>query len=263
LAAVEYDSAVIFIFKDGKLHYLHNVDSIAELDSEMEAIVSYCKKEFGKSVKVKKIISADLKNISVAKGLFLRSAKESGFPVKINLLPLEEGRIKEFNKQVLWFLKITVVMASILILYFFLLRFQTWLVFREISAIQGNLAKPNPILEKLLEIERMTELYTLETAEQREIIAQAESEAWGEVLQEIKRVIPKKAYLVEIKSDEKNIITFTGKAANQNSVFDFVRFLENSVYFEDIQLEESKDEETEEAARTYFVIRCRLKVENR
>ena len=98
--------------------------------------------------------------------------------------------------------------------------------------------------------------------DQQRILLKAKAENWGEILQEIKRVIPKKAYLMSIKSDEKDIVTFKGEAVNQNSVFDFVRSLKGSRYFEDIKLEESKDEETKEGPRAYFVIKCLLRAES-
>lgn len=263
LAAVEYNTATIFIFKDSKIHYLHNVDPISELNSEIGSITGFCKNEFGEGVEIKKIISTDLKEISIAKGLALRDTGEDKFPVKINLLPLEEIRIKEFNSQAFQFLKALGVIVSILILYFFFLRFQTWLSFRNIAAIQDDLKKPNPVLDKLLDVERMDKLYTLEMKEQKRIILKAESEDWGELLQEIKRIIPKRAYLMSIKSDEKDVVIFKGKAVNQNSVFDLVHSLKESWYFADIKLQESKDEETKEDTRAYFVLKCLLRVESK
>ena len=263
LAAVEHDSATLFIFEDGKIHYLHNVDAISELDSEIESITAYCKSEFGESAEIKKIISTDLKNISIAKGLFLRETKQAEFPIKMNLLPLEEIRVKEFNRQVFLFTKALGVLAAILLFYFFFLRFQTWVTFRNIAAIQKALNKPNPALEELLDIERMNTLYNLEVKNQEKIILKAKGEDASRILREIKRIIPKDAYLSSLSSNEKGVVTFTGEAADQNAVFDFVRSLKGSRLFRDVKLEESKAKDDGDDARTYFVIKCQLEVESR
>jgi len=82
----EYDSATIFIFKEGKVYYLHNVDSVDELESEMESIAAFCGSEFGENAPAKKIISSTFKNISAATGLLSRGTKETGFPINIDLL---------------------------------------------------------------------------------------------------------------------------------------------------------------------------------
>jgi len=258
LAAVEHDRATTFIFKDGGIHYLHSVDSVDDLNSEVESIVSYCRSEFGKSVKIKKIISTKLEGVSVAKGLALRAKEGDKFPVKIDLLPLEEIRTKEFNRQVLNFLKVLGGLSAVMVLWFFFLRFQTHLAFRDVAGIQDAFRKPTPVLDKLLEVERMSKMYRVEMKKQQNIILKVAKETWPEIFEEIKRIIPKKAFLLSIKNDADNTVVFTGRAIDQSSVFDFIHSLGGSVYFEDIELKETKDIETGNGMRSHFVIKCRI-----
>ncbi|MCK4519558.1 MAG: pilus assembly protein PilM [Candidatus Omnitrophica bacterium] len=257
LAAVAAINSTIFIFKDGKIHYLHNVDAVDELDSEIESIMAYCKSEFGEGAEIKKIISTDLKDASTVKGLVLRESKGTEFTGKINLLPLEEIRGKEFNCQVFRLVKALGVLTVVLLVCFFFLRFQTWVAFRNIAAISDVLNKPNPVLNELLTIEKTAKTYNLEKKNQEKIISKAKD--WSNILQEIKRVIPKKAYLSNLSGNEKGRVVFKGEAAGQNAVFDFVRSLKSSKFFGCVRLEESKARKTEGKAHIYFVIKCQLR----
>ena len=235
LAAVEYDSAVIFIFKDGKIHYLHNVDSISELSQlnpEIESILGYCRSEFGEAVELTKVVSTDIKGASVAEGLALRAQEEFDFPININLLPVEELRIKEFKNQVFVFAKVLACLAICLVLMFFSLRLQAWFMRRRAIVIQQELEKPNPTLDKLMDIENMSKLWDSEIKAQQGIIDKAGVQDWSKVLQEIKRIIPKNASLFSIKSDKSGNTVFRGEAFNQNSVFDFVLSLKESKFLQ-------------------------------
>jgi len=262
LVVVKNDSAVIFLFKEGKLSFLHNVDSLEELNTEIEDIKNFCKNQIEEKEKIKIIKSTALQDVSIVKGLARSVGGKTDFPIKINLLPLEEIQIKEFNCQVARFVKYLGLLTGILILYFSFLQFQIWLTFRNIVFIQDDFNKPNLILNKLLDLEKRGKLYGLEIQRQKEIMINERGGNWGGILKEIKLIIPKKAYLMSMTSDDKNGVSFKGKAVNQNAVFDFVRSLKGSNYFRDVRLEESRDENTGNVTGAYFAIKCLLKKEN-
>ncbi|MFH1504662.1 MAG: PilN domain-containing protein, partial [Candidatus Omnitrophota bacterium] len=258
LVVVEDSKAVIFIFKDGEVNYLYDVDSIKELEQGVESAVAYCESEFGKDCPIKKIISTDIEGISIAGGLILKGAKKGCFKGGINLLPLEEIKIKEFDNNILFFLKSLGILVSALIIWLVLIRFQTWLTFRNIADIQDTLNKPSLVLNELLDVESMSKRYDLELKNQQNIILKAKTKKWAQALEEIKKIIPKKAFLLSIKSGNEGQVTFNGEAVDTSTVFDFVQSLKGSKYFENIKLEKSEDKE-EEQAHIYFVIKCRLR----
>lgn len=259
-AAVETNNAEIFIFNNGKIHYLHSVDALEDLENEIESIVGYCKENFGETAEIKKVMSTELKNGSIVKGLGLLAAEADKFQVKINLLPLEEIRLKEFYNHGFLLAQTTGVLIIILVLYFFFLRFQTAFLFKRADAAQAVLRKASPAFNKLLMLEEMNRKYSKEIETQEQIIDKARGGDWSGVLQEIKRIIPKNAYLFSISTNQKGIIDFEGEAIDQNTVFDFVQALKASEFFKDVDLKESKDARIEaQEEYAFFVIQCQIK----
>ncbi|MFH1798120.1 MAG: PilN domain-containing protein [Candidatus Omnitrophota bacterium] len=258
--AVETDSAEIFVFNEGNIRYLHNVDILDELDSEMESIIGYCKDNFGKDTEIKKVMSSELEDVSVVRGLALRAGQTDKFPVKINLLPLEEIRLKELNRRGLLLAKGLGVLVAVLFLYFFFLRFQTWFMFKKADATRSVLTKASPAFNELLALEEMDRKYSDEINAQEKIINESRGEDWSRILQELKRIIPKNAYLFSINTNQKGMIDFKGEAIDQNTVFDFVQSLKASEFFVDVNLKESKDAEIKsEKGYAFFVIQCGIK----
>jgi len=261
LAAVEKSSGTVFIFKDGKIYYLHSINSLKQLDEEMETTAAYCRDKFGKDTSVKKVVSTELKELSIAKGLNLWDVKDDSFDLKINLLPLEEIRGKEIDQQVLLFLGALGSVVGILIFLFLFLRFQTWLSFRNAASSQQALSRPDPAFSQLLNTESASRQYALEIGEQQDVLDMARSQNWHVILEEIKKIIPKRAFLLSLISSSQDVIEFEGEAAGADTALDFVRSLKASRHFEDIKLEETKDLDATRAMNTYFVIRCKLKAE--
>lgn len=260
LAAVEYDNATIFIFKDGKIHYLHKADTIDELQVEMESIAAYCRNEFGEEFEVKEIVSSAAGELTAAEGVILGDSGKNKFPVKINLLPVEELKESKFNVQFSFFLKAVAVVAVGIVVYFSVLYFQMWNSRNIAKGVQQDLERPVKRLEELLRVEKMDSVYSLEKKKQEEIIKEAGREDWVGIFAEIKRVMPKNAYLVSLVSNETGGILFKGEAVSGTGVFDFVRALKESTFFKNVELEESKDLETEDAlTHAYFVIRCEIR----
>ncbi|MFH1847569.1 MAG: pilus assembly protein PilM [Candidatus Omnitrophota bacterium] len=262
LVLTEHDSGVIFIFHDKKLYYLHKIDSIQELDAGLEAVRFYCGNEFGEETGIKEIFSSGYEDISVAKGLILMEAKETDFNIKVNLLPIEELKIALFKRQSFQFLRVLTAVIAVIVFCFFVLRFQTWNAYRNIGHIQNILQKPTPLLEVLLSIEKKIKVYELEKKSQDDIFFTAQKQDWTGILSEIKRSIPKNLYLLGINTNEHGIVTFRGMALDQNAVFDFVRSLKASVFFDNVKLAESKDEIKDGKVYTYFAIKCGIKSQN-
>jgi len=260
LAAVEYDNATIFIFKDGKIHYLHKADTIDELQTEMESITAYCKNEFNEEGEVKEIVSSDLGDVIAAEGLSLRESGKNKFSVKLNLLPVEEIKESKFNLQFTFFKKALAVLAIMMVAYFSVLYFNMWNARRVARIMQKDLKKPIRRLEELIGVAKMDRVYNVEKKQQQKIMMEAEREDWVEILGEIKKIVPKDTYLISLVSNKEGIILFKGEAASQGSVFDLVRSLKESIFFENATLEESKDKEIEGGLiRAYFVIKCEIK----
>ncbi|MBL7072725.1 MAG: pilus assembly protein PilM [Candidatus Omnitrophica bacterium] len=260
LAAVEYDNATIFIFKDGKIHYLHKADTLDELQTEMESITAYCRNEFGEEFEVKEIVSSATGELTAAEGITLRESPNNKFPVKINLLPVEELKESKFNVQFSFFIKVLAIVAAGIVVYFSLLYFQMWNSRNIAKGVQKDLERPVKRLEELLRVEKMDSAYSLEKKKQEEIIKEVGKEDWVGIFAEIKRVIPKDTYLASLVSNKRGEIVFKGEAISGTGVFDLVRALKESTFFKNVELEESKDTETEDAStRAYFVIKCDIR----
>jgi len=260
LAAVEYDNATIFIFKDGKIHYLHKADTIDELQTEMESITAYCRNEFGEEFEVKEIVSSATGELTAGEGITLWESGNNKFPVKINLLPVEELKESKFNAQFLFLLKVLAVIAVGIVTYFSVLYFQVWNSRNLARIVQQDLEKPIKRLEELLKVEKMDSVYSLEKKKQEEIIKEVGREDWVGIFAEIKRVIPKDTYLASLVSNKRGEIVFKGESISGTGVFDLVRALKESTFFKNVELEESKDLETEDGlTHAYFVIKCEIR----
>ncbi|GEM_PF-1317378 len=260
MAAVEYDNATIFIFKDGKIHYLHKADTIDELQTEMESITAYCKNEFNEEGEVKEIVSSDLGEVIAAEGLSLRESVKNKFSAKLNLLPVEEIKESKFNLQFTFLKKALAILAIMIVAYFSVLYFNMWNARRVARIMQKDLKKPIKRLEELLSVAKMDSVYNSEKKQQQKIMMEAAREDWVEILGEMKKIVPKDTYLISLVSNKEGILLFKGEAASQGSVFDLVRSLKESIFFENVTLEESKDKEIEGGLiRAYFVIKCEIK----
>ena len=260
MAAVEYDNATIFIFKDGKIHYLHKADTIDELQTEMESITAYCKNEFNEEGEVKEIVSSDLGEVIAAEGLSLRESVKNKFSAKLNLLPVEEIKESKFNLQFTFLKKALAILAIMIVAYFSVLYFNMWNARRVARIMQKDLKKPIRRLEELIGVAKMDRVYNVEKKQQQKIMMEAEREDWVEILGEMKKIVPKDTYLISLVSNKEGILLFKGEAASQGSVFDLVRSLKESIFFENVTLEESKDKEIEGGLiRAYFVIKCEIK----
>jgi len=258
LAAVEENNSTVFIFKDGKIHYLHSINSLKQLDAEMEATTAYCRDKFGKDTVIKKVISTDIKGLSIAQALNLWDVKGEGPDLKINLLPLEEIKVKELERQALLFLEVLGGVVGLLIFFFLFLHFQTWVAYRNIASSQQALSRPDPAFSQLLSTESASRQYALEIRSQEAVAAAAKGQNWHVILEEIKRIIPKRAFLLSLITNREGLIEFEGEAADPDTAFDFVRSLKASKYFDDVKLEETKDMETIRGMNAYFIIRGRL-----
>ena len=258
LVSVENDVAIAFIFKDSQIYYLHKLDSANQLQAGLDSINKYCQSEFGKDAKIHTIISSEINGLTLAEGLSLRDSKESAFLVKINLLPLEELKTKEFDKQIVLFLTTTISVIAVLLFVFFCLLVATWFNSKQAAHSQENLKKPTPVLNKLLGMEKVSKLYEREIKNQQKIIKAVNQQDWSLILKEIKKVIPKKAFLVRIESNQDNEMNIVGEAANADTVFSFVNSLKSSDYFTDVKLVESKDKENQNNVTAYFMIKCQI-----
>jgi len=260
VALIEDESVVAFIFKDLQIHYLHRLENLDQLQAGLDSVSKYCQSEFGEDVKVQTIISSEIKGVTLAEGISLRDSKESAFSLKINLLPLEELKIKEFDRQTLLFLKIIVSMIFSLLFVFLCLLFATWFNFKQSSYLQENLNQPTPVLNRLLGMENVSKLYAAEMKNQQKIIQAVDQQDWSLILEEIKKVIPKKAFLLSVESNQDNEMNITGEAANADTVFNFVNSLKSSGYFTNVKLVESKDKENQNNVTAYFMIKCRIAI---
>ncbi|MFH1776093.1 MAG: pilus assembly protein PilM [Candidatus Omnitrophota bacterium] len=258
LGIVEYSTAVIFILNEGKIHYLHNIDSLSELNSELESIFGYCRNEFGQEVQIRKIVSTDFKDCTIAKGLSLRNKKEKDFISGINLIPTEVLREKAFHLETFRFVYLLAAVVIAIIFMALFLRFKTQQSLKEMNVIKKGLEETGSVLNRLFDKEQKAEKYQAELAMQNKIIKEAKRIEWAEVLEEIKRIIPKKVFLTKISENKKEEVEFAGEAIEPDAVFDFVKALSWSRYFKEVCLGETKDKETKEGMQAYFTIDCRL-----
>lgn len=81
IITLDQKSAVIFVFHDSKLYYLHNIDSLSQLDQEIDSVIHYCKGKLGESFNPTKIVSSEFEDIYIADCLTLRGLKNDNFPI--------------------------------------------------------------------------------------------------------------------------------------------------------------------------------------
>ena len=183
-----------------------------------------------------------LTSFTRAIGLAIRGAGIKEYPFNIDLLPLEEIRIKEFKKQILQFF---IALGGVIILLLItLLALRLWispLAFKA-SILQQEMEKSSLILRELLEIEKSTKLHLDEWVKQKDIIYDTRKVRWDEILGEIKTIIPKKVRLRELGNEEDGVV-FIGETESQAAVFNFVKSLVESPYFKEVNLHTTEDKE--------------------
>ncbi|MFH1395289.1 MAG: PilN domain-containing protein [Candidatus Omnitrophota bacterium] len=258
VAAREYNNATIFVFEKGEIRYLHKVDSLEMLDTEIESMTAYCKNEFDGSGSCQ-VVYSDIETAMAEQGTVLKDTALQKNLITVNLLPVEELKIVKFKNETSTFMKFLAVVTVGMMIYFFMLFFQAWNASRIAQNMQKGLEKPDASLNELISLEKMDAVYRQEKTYQQQMIKESGQENWYEISQEIKRTIPKSAYILSLISNDKGILLIKGEAAEQRIVFSFVRALKESKFFNDVNLEESKDKEIDaETAYAYFVIRCRI-----
>ncbi|MFH1310509.1 MAG: PilN domain-containing protein, partial [Candidatus Omnitrophota bacterium] len=259
VAAREHNNATIFVFKNGEIQYLHKIDSLEMIDDEIESMTAYCKNEFNEDSAACQVVYSDIETALAAQGELLQDVSLQKRIMSVNLLPVEELKIVKFKHETSLFLKFLAVVAVGMMLCFFMLFFQALYASRTAVKIQKNLGKPDVSLNNLINLEKMDAIYRQEKNYQDDMIYQSRQENWYEISREIKRIMPKHAYIISLISNDKGLLLFKGEAINQKSVFSFVHALKESKFFDEVNLEESKDkDDNAETAFAYFVIRCRI-----
>lgn len=258
LSAVEHDSPVIFIFKDNGLYYLHKVDQASGLADAAAAVEAYCRREFGENAEIKKISSTGMEDVSVARGLFLSDTKIPDFDIKLNLLPVEQIKIKEFNKQLLLLLKAICIVCGIMLSVFIFFNVRTYIAMQGAQALEKQIQMPIEGLDRLLYIENMEKVYNLELQIQSGIFKTVRDRSWANILQEIKKRIPKRAFLTSVINAEGNVVTFEGVAQDQGTIFDFQNSLKSSGAFGDVKVQQSQAAQSGDNMMVSFAISCSL-----
>lgn len=200
-----------------------------------------------------------LSSATRAIGLAIRGVGVKEYPINIDILPLEEIRIKKFKSHLLKFFVSLGGIVILLLIALVGLRLQGGSIAFKALSLQRELEKPAPELSELLDIEKQTNLYLDEMAKQKDIISNAKKIRWDELLVEIKTVIPKDVRLTELKN-KGDMVEFNGEALSQEAVFNFVKSLRVSPYFKEVKLNTAKDKEKEWKVYTVFNIESQIDI---
>ncbi|MFH0731530.1 MAG: pilus assembly protein PilM [Candidatus Omnitrophota bacterium] len=298
LATVETENTVLSVLRGGILSYSYNIDAgsrdrefASKLTFELKSVINYYQSEHTEVVKkiviageiqklgaIEKDLSAEFAGIGVEKGLvgadiqydksaspfsvravgLAMLAKGVGeYPVKINLLPAEEIKIQEAKIQVLKFLIALCFLIFLILISFAAIKLSIKATASKILVIQQQLEKPSPQLQRLLGIEQGARAYTGEIEKQNGIIDTAGKAKASDLLDEIRRLTPKDARLIKLTKKE-NTVIFSGEAVSQEAVFNFVRSLKGSGYFEEAKLQTAESKSDQEKTYIDFAIICQL-----
>ncbi|HDZ61586.1 MAG TPA: hypothetical protein ENH40_00370 [Nitrospirae bacterium] len=174
-------------------------------------------------------------------GLAMRAADMKTFGSDINLLPREEKESKELKNQIMQLIIGMVTIVVIALVGSAALQLIIERIEKQTIMAAEILDSPTLVISELLGLEEGFKKATRELNAGGHVAGEAEEGKWSEILNEIKIIIPKHARLQHLTSDRNGAISLTGEAASQKVVFNFIKNLTESPYFNNVELMSVQD----------------------
>ncbi len=177
--------------------------------------------------------------------------------IRINLLPVRAARKKESIRQ-----QISVVVL-VLVLVFSIMAFMQISLERSVDALQEELARVQSEIDKyqrlMVEVNKYKKQKKM-IESKIAVIEKLEKNRQGPllILDKMSRLIPESAWLESIQ-EKRGLVEIKGIAADEQTIADFMRSLENSKDFEKIELVITRQKKKADMNLKSFTVTFRIK----
>ncbi|MFH1626129.1 MAG: PilN domain-containing protein [Pseudomonadota bacterium] len=174
--------------------------------------------------------------------------------IRINLLPVREAKLRESARQLVSIGGLSVILVVIAIVFFHLkVSGRVDILNSEVSSTQEQI---NQLNKKVGDIEKYRK-QKKELEDKIKVIDMLSRQKTGPVhiLDELSMSIPGKVWLTSLRESSSKL-TLTGIALDNETIADFMKNLERSPYFSNIELVQSQQHLLRELKLESFSITC-------
>jgi Tfp pilus assembly PilM family ATPase/Tfp pilus assembly protein PilN len=187
----------------------------------------------------------------VEQGISLASVLGSALcdPPQINLLPPHIQRKRQEKKKKKEYCKALSLLATILCLGIFLVGKSLYDKEQYLKELDRKLKKIAPVAEEIETMEKKVTLITKHLNVENSSI---------EILRELYEIVPHQITLSTFTFQEGKLVTLRGTSQAMSDVFTFINVLENSPYFQNVQIRYARKRKVKNKEITDFQISCPL-----
>lgn len=250
----------ILFLKGGAINFVHQGDldglssdliKILQREGGVSGIIVHSQAQAADDL-VKKLGVEVGQSVTLEQGMTARGLAQLK-KTKINLLPWEVKNAEEWCQQISYFLFSVVGLSFFMLFIFFMLYLGSFVVGKQIAALQTELDMPTEQFVQLREIENKTKEIKKLLAGRKRIAEKSRDFPWDDFFNELTELAPANVYLTRVEVDQEEIVIISGVAKSSDYIFDFIKKLKASKHFKNVDLKVVRDTE-EKGAKVSFSI---------